>query len=285
MSTRIFGSGIKRREDPRLITGKAKYTDDMSLPGMLSMVVVRSPFAHAKIKSIDTSKAKAVEGVVAVFTAADTSLPGVPCAWLVPNSNLKTPEHPPLAKTKVRYMGDGVAIVLAENRYQAQDGADAVHVEYEPLPAVVDPEKATQDGAPQLFDDVPNNISFRWIASSGDDGVNKAFAEAEVVVKERIVHQPLLPTATEPPPPLAQQNAPSQQPTLWTTSQNPHIARVLLSGMTGIPEHKLRVIAPEVGAGFGRKMPPSPDEALTLWAAMRLNRPVRWTETRTENYP
>src|SRR5262249_33794521 len=119
MGTRIFGSGIKRREDPRLITGKAKYTDDMSLPGMLHMVIVRSPFAHAKIKNIDVSKAKAVEGVVAVFTSADITLGGVPCAWLVPNSNLKTPEHPPLAKNKVRYMGDGVAIVIAENRYQA----------------------------------------------------------------------------------------------------------------------------------------------------------------------
>src|SRR5258708_17449416 len=284
MSTRIFGSGIKRREDPRLITGKAKYTDDMSLPGMLSMVVVRSPFAHAKIKSIDTSKAKAVEGVVAVFTAADTSLPGVPCAWLVPNSNLKTPEHPPLAKNKVRYVGDGVAIVIAENRYQAQDGADAVHVEYEPLPVVVNPELATPDGAPQLFDDVPNNISFRWVASSGDDGVNKAFAEAEVVVKERIVQQRLLPTAMEPRSALAQWNAPTEELTVWTTSQNPHIARFILSAMTGIPEHKLRVIAPEGGGGFGSKIPVYADEVLAAWAAMRLNRPVKWTETRSENY-
>src|SRR5712691_8753985 len=152
MGTRIFGSGIKRREDPRLITGKARYTDDFQLPGMLHMVVVRSPHAHARIKSIDTSAAKKVEGVVAVYTGKDTTLGNVPCAWLVPNSNLKTPPHTPLAKDKVRYVGDGVAIVIANNRYQAQDGADTVKVEYEPLPVVVNPEDATKDGAPQVHD-------------------------------------------------------------------------------------------------------------------------------------
>jgi len=167
MSTRIFGSGIKRREDPRLITGKALYTDDIRLPGTLNMVVVRSPHAHARIKRIDTSKAKAMPGVVAIFTGAEVDANGIPCAWLIPNSDLKTPSHPALAVDKVRYVGDGVAIVLAENRYQAQDAADTVYVEYEPLAVVVNPEDATRDGAPQLFDDVPNNVSFRWIASSG----------------------------------------------------------------------------------------------------------------------
>jgi carbon-monoxide dehydrogenase large subunit len=194
MTTRIFGSGIKRREDPRLITGKARYTDDMALPGMLHMAVVRSPHAHARVKRVNTAAAKKSAGVVAVFTGQDVSL-SIPCAWLIPNSDLKTVAHPALAKDKVRYVGDGVAIVLAQTRYQAQDAADAVQVEYEPLPAAVNPEEATKSGAPLLFDEAPNNIAFRWIASSGDEGVEKAFQEADVVVKERIVQQRLLPTA------------------------------------------------------------------------------------------
>jgi len=170
MSTRIFGSGIRRREDPRLITGQGKYTDDMVLPGMVHMAFVRSPYAHAHIKSIDTSSAKAAPGVVAVYTGEDlVGLGTVPCAWLIPNSDLKTPAHPALAKDKVRYVGDGVAIVIAENRYQAQDAAELVQVEYEVLDAVVNPEEATHDGAPQLFDEAPHNIAFRWIASSGGE--------------------------------------------------------------------------------------------------------------------
>lgn len=285
MSTRIFGSGIKRREDPRLITGKAKYTDDMQLPGMLCMAVVRSPHAHAFIKSIDTSAAAKMPGVVAVFTGNDlTGLGNVPCAWLIPTGNLKTPPHEPLAKHKVRYVGDGVAIVLAENRYLAQDAVEAVVVDYDVLPAVVNPEESTFDGAPQLFDDVPNNVSFTWIATSGDEGVDKAFAEAEVVVQERIVQQRLLPTAMEPRSALAQWNSGTEELTIWVTSQNPHIHRFILSGMTGVPEHKLRIIAPEVGGGFGSKIPVYADEALAGWASMKTGRPVKWTETRTENY-
>jgi aerobic carbon-monoxide dehydrogenase large subunit len=283
MSTRIFGSGIKRREDPRLITGKALYTDDVRLPGMVHMAVVRSPHAHANIKKIDTSAAKAVKGVVAVFTSEDVDL-GVPCAWLIPNSDLKTPKHPALAQGKVRYVGDAVAIVLAETRYQAQDAAEAVHVEYEVLPGIVNPEDATKDGVPQLFDDVPNNIAFRWIASSGDEAVEKAFAEADVVVKERIVQQRLLPTAIEPRSALAQWNNAAEEMTVWCTSQNPHIHRHIIGLVVGIPDHKLRVIAPEVGGAFGSKIPVYPDEILTTWAARKLNRPVKWTETRSENY-
>ncbi len=284
MSTRIFGSGIKRREDPRLITGKSKYTGDISLPGMVYMAVVRSPYAHAHITHIDTSAAAAVPGVLGVFTANEIKLGNVPCAWLVPNSDLKVVPHPPLAKDKVRYEGDGVAIVIAESRYIAQDAAELVQVEYEPLPVVVNPEEATKDGAPQLFDDAPHNIAFRWIASSGDEALNKAFAEAEVVVKERIVQQRLLPTAMEPRAAVAQWDSGTEEMTLWTTSQNPHIARFLLSLMTGIPEHKFRVIAPEVGGGFGSKIPVYPDEALAVWAARKLDRPVKWIETRSENY-
>ncbi len=287
MATRIFGSGIKRREDPRLITGKTRYTDDFQFPGMVSMVVVRSPHAHARITNIDTSAAKAAPGVVAVWTGQDITLGPVPCAWLVPNSDLKTPAHPALAKDTVRYVGDGVAIVVASDRYLAQDAADLVRVDYDVLPAVVNPEDATKEGAPLVHDDVPNNISFRWVATSGDDGVNAAFDEANangVVVSERIVQQRLLPTAMEPRSAVAQWDQFSEELTVYSTSQNPHIARFILSGMTGVPEHKLRVVAPEVGGGFGSKIPVYPDEALAAWAAMKLNVPVKWTETRSENY-
>lgn len=283
MSTRIFGSGIKRREDPRLITGKAKYTDDIKLPGLLHMAVVRSPYAHANIKSIDTSAAEAMDGVVAIFTGQDITLAAIPTAWLIPDSDLKTPEHPALAKDKVRHVGDGVAIVLADNRYQAQDAAEAVVVDYEELSAVVDPEKATQDGAPQLFDDVDNNIAFRWVMgdkSASDD----VFDNADVVVSDTIIQQRLLPTAMEPRASLAQYNSATEELTLWCTSQNPHIHRFVISGVTGLAENKVRVIAPEVGGGFGSKIPVYPDEALVSWAAMKLNRPVKWTETRSENY-
>ncbi|MBC8100046.1 MAG: molybdopterin-dependent oxidoreductase, partial [Armatimonadetes bacterium] len=282
-TTRIFGSAIKRREDPRLMTGKSKYTDDMSLPGMVAMAVVRSPYAHAIIKSIDISAAKAAPGVIAVFTGQDMAM-NVPTAWLVPNSDLKTPAHPTLARDKVRYVGDGVAIVIADNRYHAQDAVELVEVEYEPLDAVVNPEEATFNGAPQLFDEVPNNVAFRWVASSGDEAVEAAFAAAEVVVSERIVQQRLLPTAMEPRSAFAQWNSGTEELTIWSTTQNPHIARFILSGMLGVPEHKVRVIAPEVGGGFGSKLPVYADEALAGWAAMKLNRPVKWTETRSENY-
>ncbi|MHB8624996.1 MAG: xanthine dehydrogenase family protein molybdopterin-binding subunit [Aggregatilineales bacterium] len=284
MSTRIFGSGIKRREDPRLITGKSKYTGDIDLPGMLHMVVVRSPYAHAQVKTIDTAAATALAGVVGVFTANEAKLGNVPCAWIPPNSNFIAVPHPTLAKDKVRYVGDGVAIVIAESPSIARDAAELVHVEYEPLPAVVNPEEATKDGAPQLFEEAPHNIAFRWIASSGDEALEKAFKEADVVVKERIVQQRLLPTAMEPRAAVAQWDSGTEEMTLWTTSQNPHIARFILGGITGIPEHKLRVIAPEVGGGFGSKIPVYPDEALVVWAARRLNRPVKWIETRSENY-
>ncbi len=283
MSTRIFGSGIKRREDPRLITGEARYTDDIKLQGALHMAVVRSPYAHARIVSIDASAAAGMPGVRAIFTGSDIDLAGLPTAWLIPDSDLKTPEHPALASDVVRYVGDGVAIVLADSRYQAQDAADAVMVDYEELPAVVDPHEAAQAGAPQLHDDVEDNIAFRWVM--GDrEAADAVFAAADVVVSERILQQRLLPTAMEPRAASAQYNAATGELTLWCTSQNPHIHRFIVSAVTGLPENKVRVIAPEVGGGFGSKIPCYPDEALVSWAAMKLGVPIRWAETRSENY-
>jgi aerobic carbon-monoxide dehydrogenase large subunit len=285
MATRIFGSGIKRREDPRLITGQAKYTDDLTLPGMVYMHIVRSPYAHANIRGINTEKAASMPGVVGVFTGQDIANGGfgnIPCAWIVPDSECKAPPHPPLASEKVRHVGDGVVAVVAEDPYLVRDAADAVEIDYEPLPAVVDALDATKDGAPLLYTSVPNNIDFRWEVKGGD--VEKAFGEADVVVRERIINQRLIPNAIEPRSALAQYNSGLGDLTLWTTSQNPHIVRYLLSLVTEIPEHKIRVVAPEVGGGFGSKIPLYADEIVAIFCAKQLGRPVKWTETRSENY-
>ena len=284
MTTRIFGSGIRRREDPRLITGRATYTDDIILPGTAHAAILRSPHAHARIKRIDTTKASASDGVVAVYTGADTDgvLQPIPTAWLIPDSDLKAVAHPAIAKDVVRYQGDAVAVVVAEDRYQAEDALQLIDVDYEPLPAVLDPQKAMEDGAPQLHDDAPNNQAFHWVVDGGD--TDAAFNDAEVVVKDRIIHQRLIPNAIEPRSAVAQYSKPTGELTLWSTSQNPHIARFLSSVVTGLGEHKIRVIAPEVGGGFGSKIPYYADEAITSFCSMQLDRPVKWTATRSEGY-
>ena len=285
MASRIFGSGIKRREDPRLVTGQARYTDDFVLPNMVHMAVVRSPYAHARITRIDTKKAASMPGVLGVFTGQqmkDAGFGPIPCAWVVPGSDTKTPPYPPIAIDTVRYVGNAVAIVVALDRYQARDAIDAVDVDYEALPVTVDAFRATQSGAPRLHSDVPNNVCFHWHVTGGD--VESAFKTADVVVKEKIVNQRLIPNAMEPRASLAQYSSASAEVTLWTTTQNPHIARFLLSLDTGIPEHKIRVIAPEVGGGFGSKIPHYPEESMVIFASKALNRPVKWTESRSENY-
>ena len=284
MSTRIFGSGIRRREDPRLITGTATYTDDITLPNMVHAAMLRSPHAHAKITRIDASRAAAAPGIVAVYTGADIeeALQPVPCAWLLPDSDLKVAGYPCIAKDVVRYTGDIVAVVVAENQYQAYDALELVNVDYEPLPAVVDPEAATKDDAPQLHPDVPGNQAFHWVVSGGD--ADAAFENAEVVIKERIRQQRLIPNAIEPRAAVAQFNQASGELTLWNTTQNPHIVRFLSSVVTGIPEDRIRVIAPEVGGGFGSKIPVYPGDFLTVFCAKTVGRPVKWTETRSEGY-
>ena len=282
MTTRIFSSGIRRREDPRLITGTATYTDDIQLPGMAHAAILRSPYAHARIKSIDTSAAEAADGVVAVFAGADIDLAPIPCAWHVPDSDIKLVDHPALASDVVRYQGDGVAVVVADCRYAAEDALELIEVDYEPLPVVMEPDKALEDGAPQLHEDAPNNQAFHWVMAGGD--TDAAFEAAEVVVKERILHQRLIPNAMEPRSAVAQWTAASGELTLWSTTQNPHIARFLTSVVTGVAEHKIRVIAPEVGGGFGSKIPFYPDEAIAVFCAMKTGRPVKWTATRSEGY-
>ena len=285
MASRIFGSSIKRREDPRLITGQAKYTDDFVLPGMAHMAVVRSPYAHARIKAIRTKKAAAMEGVLGVFTGKEMKDAGfgpIPCAWVVPGSDTKTPPYPPIALDTVRDVGNAVAIVVATDRYLARDAAEAVEVDYDPLPAVANAEKATAKGQPQLHADVPNNVCFKWTVKGGD--VDAAFKSADVVVKERIINQRLVPNAIEPRAALAQYTPAMNEVTLWVTSQNPHIVRFLLSLDTGIPEQKIRVIAPEVGGGFGSKLPHYPEDSMVIFASKMCGCPVKWTETRSENF-
>jgi len=284
MTTRTFGSGIRRREDPRLITGAALYTDDITLPGMLHAAFLRSPYAHAKINSIDTAEAKKAPGVAAVYTAADVEghLQPMPCAWLLPDSGLKVADYPPIAKGKVRYVGDIVAIAVAETREQAADALDLIDVDYEPLEATLDPVESSQSGAPQLHEGIEGNQAFHWTVKGGD--IDAAFANADVVVKERIVQQRLIPNAMEPRAAVAHYIRASGELTLWNTTQNPHIARFITSGVTGIPEDRLRVIAPEVGGGFGSKIAVYPGEMLTIFCSKQLGRPVKWAETRSENY-
>jgi carbon-monoxide dehydrogenase large subunit len=284
MSAKVFGSGIRRREDPRLITGSATYTDDLTLPGMLHAAIVRSPHAHARIKRIDTARAKKAPGVVAVYTGADTgsALAPMPCAWLLPNSELKIAKYPQLATEIVRYVGDCVAVVVAETRYQAQDALDLIDVDYQPLAAAVDPRKAAAKGAPQIHAEIAGNQAFHWVVAGGD--IDAAFAKADVVVKDRIVQQRLIPTAMETRGAVAKFSQATGELTLWNTTQNPHIVRFLASLITGISEDKLRVIAPEVGGGFGSKIAAYPGEFLAIYCAMKLNRPVKWVETRRENY-
>ena len=283
-AARMFGSGIRRREDPRLITGTARYTDDITLPNMVHAAILRSPHGHATITKLDTSAAKKEPGVVAVYTGADTEgvLNAIPCAWLVPNSDLKVAQYRALAKDVVRYVGDAVAVVVAESAHAAVDALDAIDVQYEPLPAVVDPEKAVQKGAPQLHAEIPGNVAFHWTVAGGD--VDAAFKSAEVVVRDRIVQQRLIPTAIETRGAVAQYVPATCDLTLWNTTQNPHIVRFIMSLVAGIPEDRLRVIAPEVGGGFGSKIPQIQGDFIAVFCSMKLGRPVKWQETRSENY-
>jgi aerobic carbon-monoxide dehydrogenase large subunit len=282
---KLFGSSIKRREDPRLITGKGVFTDDVKLPGQTHAVFVRSPHAHARLRRVDVSKARQVPGVVAAFTGQDLADGGVnplPCGWLLPD--IKIPEYRGIATGKVHFVGHAVAVVIGETPYAARDGADQVVVDYEVLPAVTDGEKAVAKGAPQLHDNAPGNVAFTW--SIGEkDKTDAAIRSAARVVKQRLVNQRLIPNAIEPRASLATYNAGTGDLTLWVTSQNPHVHRLLMGAFVlGVPEHKLRVIAPDVGGGFGSKIFLYPEEVTVAWAARKLGRPVKWTAERRESF-
>lgn len=284
MSGTGIGVSVKRKEDARLITGTATYTDDLQLPGMVYMQMVRSPHAHARIRSIDTAAAKAAPGVVAVYTAADLQSAWkapLPCAWAA-YPNLKNPPHYPLTADVARHVGDGVAVVIAESREAAKDAADLVDVDYDPLPAVVDMEEAMQAGATHLHGEAPDNLSFTFDVAG--DGVAQAFAGADVVLKQRLIQQRLVPHALEPRAVVAEWRRHSKELTMWTSTQIPHLVKIFTSVSLGLPEHQIRVVAPEVGGGFGSKLQVYAEELLTCAAAMKLNRPVRWTQERREEF-
>jgi carbon-monoxide dehydrogenase large subunit len=232
---------------------------------------------------MDVTRARSAPGVIAVFTGADLEGKAgpIPCVWNVPHCNLKVPAHPLLAREKVRHTGDGVAMVVAESRAAARDAVDLIEVSYESLEAGVGPERMTQPGAPLVHEDVPGNIAFTWIVAGGD--AEQAFGTAEVTIEQRIVHPRLLPMTIEPRAAVARYDRGSGQLTMWLTTQSPHLARLLFSAILQLPEHRIRIIAPEVGGGFGSKLPTYADEVLVALAAIRLGRPVKWTEDRSES--
>jgi carbon-monoxide dehydrogenase large subunit len=274
------GRVMRRKEDPRLITGRARYIDDISLPGTLWAALVRSPEAHAKIISIDTSAAADYPGVHAVFTGEDMSDLGgpLPCAWVPPGVEVQNPEHWPLARGAVNHVGDPVAVVLGNDRYAVVDAAEEVLVEYESLPAIVDPEKALE-GAPFVHDSIQTNKVHEWSLPGGD--VEAGFAEADTIVERRVVNHRIAGAPIEPRGVLADYRAGSL--TLWTSTQVPHFVRLFMALLLGISEDHVRVIAPEVGGGFGSKLQIYGEELLACWCSRKLGRPVKWIETRSEN--
>ncbi len=286
----VLGQPVKRVEDKKFITGKGRYTDDIVLPKMTFAAIVRSPYAHANIKSIDTKAAAAAEGVVAVFTGEQMQADGVgglPAGWQVDFKNgdtMKEPPHPPLAVGKVRHVGDSVAVVIAETAAQAKDALELVKVNYDVLDVVVDAIAATVDGAPQLFEDVPNNIPFDW--QLGDkEKTDSAMAAADHVTTLEYSNQRLIPNAIEPRCAIGDFDDADDHYTLYTSSQNPHVIRLLMSAFVmGIPEHKVRVVSPDVGGGFGSKIFHYAEEVITMWSSKKLCRPVKWTAERSESF-
>jgi carbon-monoxide dehydrogenase large subunit len=282
---RLFGASVTRREDARFITGAGQYTDDVTLPGTVYASFVRSPYAHARIRGIDTSTARAMPGVHAVYTGKDLSTSGVnpiPPGWLIPD--MKIAAHHPLAIDAARYVGDAVAVVIADSPYLAKDAAEAVEVDYEELPAVANAVKALESGAPQLHDNAPGNLCFHW--SLGDQAAtDAAVAGAARVVKQRVVNQRLAPVAIEPRASLASYTRATDELTLWVTSQNPHVHRLIMGAFVlGVPEQKFRVIAPDEGGAFGSKIFIYPEEVVTSWVTRQLHRPVKWTAERRESF-
>ena len=281
--TRFVGQSVLRREDGPLLTGRGTFVDNIQLPGMVHMIVVRSPYAHARIRSVNLEAARAAEGVVAAFAAADLQdewKAPMPCAWPV-TEDMKNPPHYPLAGSEACFQGDGVAVVLATSKALAKDAAELVEVDYEPLPAAVDVWESAQDGATLAHEDLESNVSYVWKLATDD--VDKAFADADVTVKRRYYQPRLIPTAMETRAVVARPE-PNGDMTIWSTTQIPHILKALASATIGLSEAKARVIAPDVGGGFGSKADVYAEELLVPAIARRLNRPVKWAEDRSEGY-
>ncbi len=281
-----MGNGIPRKEDPALLVGKANWTDNIKLPGMLHMSMLRSPFAHAKVTSLDVSAAKEHPGVLEVFTGEDLASEwpgGVPCAAQVTEGQ-KTPFHPPIVTDEVRYLGDVVAVVVASDRYTAKDALELIEVEYDELPVVTDMEAALADDASLVHEDLETNECFVWAAEGGN--VDEVFGEggADVVVEERYIQQRLIPNAIEPRATVATQEPGHNSYVVYTSTQVPHLAKIVLSLATGIPENEIRVVAPDVGGGFGSKLNIYREEIIALALTKKLGVPIKWVEDRSENY-
>jgi len=264
-----LGRARLRKEDARLITGQTNWTDNITLPGHLQIAFLRSPHAHARIVSVDTSGAKDLPGVVAAFSGADFAdeQGSLPCAWPV-TPDIVIPPHPPMAVDEVRYVGEAVACVVARDRYEAADALAAIDVEYEPLPPVLDMRTALEDGSPKVHE--AGNKSYEWAFANGD--MDAAFRDAPVVIERNYRQQRLIPAAMEPRSVVCSYEG--GEFTLWSATQIPHILRVMLALVTGVPEQNIRVIAPDVGGGFGSKLQVTAEEVLALLIARKLGRPV-----------
>jgi carbon-monoxide dehydrogenase large subunit len=281
MVPKFIGAPIRRREDPRLVSGLGHYVDDISLPGTLHVALLRSPHAHARIQRIETSAAQNAPGVVTVITGEDVRgrIGMIPVATRMPD--MKIPDHPVLAVGKVRYVGEPVAAVVARDKYTAGDAVELIEVEYDPLPAVSNGEAALGKDAPILHEEWSDNIAFTWALTGGD--VEGAFHDADRVVRQRMVHQRLAPCAMEPRGVLARYLPGERELTVWSSTQIPHLLRTQLALMIGMPENRVRVIAPEVGGGFGSKLNVYAEEAIVAYLSMTLGQPVKWIEGRREN--
>jgi carbon-monoxide dehydrogenase large subunit len=285
-----IGASPKRREDLRFLTGTGNYTDDINLQGQAYVHFLRSDVAHGKINGIDTTAAAAMPGVIRIFTGADFEGVGsIPCGWQVTDRHgepMQEPAHPVLAQGKVRYVGDAIAAVVAESREQARDAAEAIELDIEELPAVIDMKEAVKEGAPKVHDDLTSNLCYDWgFVEENKPAVEEAFAKAAHVTTLELVNNRLVANPMEPRVAVGDFNRATGESTLYTTSQNPHVIRLLMGAFVlGIPEHKLRVIAPDVGGGFGTKIFHYAEEAFCTFAAKALNRAVKWTSTRSEAF-
>ncbi len=278
----VVGTRVKRKEDPRLLTGRASYVEDLVFPGMVWAAIVRSPYAHATLRHVDTAAAARHPGVLAVLTGADLKdkVGGIPVAHRIPD--LKEPFHPPMATEEVHYVGEPVAAVVATDRYVAKDAVQLVNVDYEPLPVVVDPEKAMEPGSPLVHKDLGTNIAFSSTTTCGD--IEQGFAEADLTVSARFVNQRLVPNAIEPRGVISLWHPGYETLTVYSSTQIPHLLKLLLSGILGVPEHKVRIVAPEVGGGFGSKLNCYSEEVIVGYLSQQLGRPVKWIEERSEAY-
>jgi len=287
--TSPIGQSVRRREDYRFLTGAGQYTDDVVLPGQTYGVFLRSTLAHARIKSIDLSRAQKAPGVVQIFTGADLAeakVGGLPCGWLIHSKDgtpMKEPVHPVLAQGKVRHVGDQVALVVAETLLQAKDAAELIDVVYDELPAVIDI-KTAAGAASSVHDDVPGNVCYDW-GHGNKEAVDAAFAKAAKVSKLEFINNRLIPNAMEPRAANAQYTRHDESYTLYVSNQNPHVERLLMSAFVlGLPESKVRVIAPDVGGGFGSKIFLYAEETALVWASKRVGRPIKWTAERSESF-